>query len=277
MNDLTIKPAQLAKRGNAVETARAVSEVQAAVTVAQARPRDVARAMDAMRQSCNQLALAESAFYRFNRGGEQITGPSIQLATELARCWGNMSHGVRELSRSDGESEMLAYAWDLETNMRADTSFIVPHVRDKRSGQVSLTDARDIYENNANNAARRLREMIFRVLPPWYRDEATGACHKTLERGKGDTPLPVRISAMLDAFAKMGIGRDRIEARLGIKPDAMTPVDLGSLAVVYRSLQRGETTKELEFPTLTAMEVARQLAEEEHASSNESAPAGEGE
>jgi hypothetical protein len=258
-------PAQAIARTERTESARAIAEVQAAITVAQARPRDEARAMDQMKRSCDRPAVAQRAFYRFSRGGESITGPTIQIAMELARCWGNMNYGVRELRRGEGESEMLAFAWDLEANMRADISFIVPHERSKKSGKTALSDPRDIYENNANNAARRLREMIFRVLPPWFREEAVNACHKALEvgeEGERDKPMPVRISTMLDAFAKIGINRDRIEARLGMKADTMTPVDLASLGIIYRSLQRGETTKEIEFPTATAADVARQLAEE---------------
>jgi hypothetical protein len=267
-------PTRLVERSNAGESARAVAEVQAAITVAQARPRDTARAMEEMKRSSGTLAMAEIAFYRYARGGEQITGPTIQIAMELARCWGNMSYGIRELRRAETESEMQAFAWDLEANMRVSTDFVVPHERSKKSGKVQLSDPRDIYENNTNQASRRLREMILRVLPPWYREEAVSACHRTLEKGKGDVPLPVRINAMLEAFAKIGVSRDRIEARLGGKADTMTPVDLANLGVVYRSLQRGEATKEIEFPSATAMDVARQLSSQEGANEPAQAPEG---
>lgn len=262
MTDTSFVPNPPKQAVERTEAARAIAEVQAAITVAQARPRDVARATDQMKRSCEHPAVAKRAFYRFARGGETISGPTIQIAMELARCWGNMSYGIRELRRGEGESEMLAFAWDLEANMRADISFIVPHERSKRSGKVPLSDPRDIYENNTNNAARRLREMIFRVLPPWLREEAVETCHKTLTIGDAserDKPMPVRISAMLDAFAKLGVSRERIEAKLGMKADAMTPVDLANLGVVYGSLRRGETTKDEEFPSTTAADVSRQL------------------
>ncbi len=253
---------QVPERSNATEAARAVAEVQAPITAAQAKPRDTTRAMEEMKRSASTIAMAEIAFYRYARGGEQITGPTIQIAMELARCWKNMSYGIRELRRDGSESEMQAFAWDLEANVRVSTDFIVPHERSKKTGKVQLSDARDIYENNTNNASRRLREMILRVLPPWYREEAVTACHRTLEKGKGDTPLPVRVNSMLEAFAKLGVSRERVEARLGGKADTMTPVDLANLGIVYRSLQRGETTKDIEFPSTTAMDVARQLAQE---------------
>lgn len=243
-----------------VEQSRAIAEVQAMVTVAQSRPRDVTRAMEQMRQSCAMMGLAERAFFKFPRGGQSVSGKSIHLAVELARCWGNVNYGIRELSRDDigGQSEMLAFAWDLETNSRADTTFIVPHKRDKKGGPEALVDLRDIYENNANNGARRLREMIFRIVPPWYREKAAELCHETLQRGEGDEPLPVRIANMVAAFAGIGIGRDRIEARVG-SVDKMTAVDLANMIVSFKSIKAGEISKDEEFPPLTAGQVNQLL------------------
>ena len=74
-------------QATAIEQARAVAEVQAAVTVAQAIPRDVQRAVAEMRDACGRLALAQRAFYSVpNRGN----GPTVHLARELARIWGNI-------------------------------------------------------------------------------------------------------------------------------------------------------------------------------------------
>lgn len=245
-----------------VEQSRAVAEVQAMVTVAQAHRRDITRAMESMRQSCAMMGLAERAFFKFPRGGQTVAGPSIHLAVELARCWGNVNYGIRELSRDDyaGQSEMLAFAWDMETNARADTTFIVPHMRDKKGGAEALTDMRDIYENNANNGARRLREMIFRILPPWYREKAKLLCQETLANGEGEQPLPLRIANVVAGLAGLGIGRERIEAKIGMNVDEMTPLDLANLIVAARSIKAGEVSANEEFPPVTAAEVSKQLA-----------------
>lgn len=244
-----------------IEHSRAVAEVQAMVIVAQSRRRDVSRALEDMKQSCGRMALAERAFFSFRRGGSSVNGPSIQLARELARCWGNVNTGVRELDRDDarGRSEMLAFGWDLETNLRADVTFIVPHMRDKTGGPVPLTDMRDIYENNANNAARRLREMIFACLPVWFREEGIALCRATLEKGESDDPLPLRISKMLAFYAGMGISRERVEARLGASVDTMTVVDLANYGILARSIKNGEANKDEEFPPVTAGQVGQIL------------------
>ena len=89
-------------QGTVVEQSRAIAEVQAAVVVAQQMPRDIDRAVREMRRSCGQRSLAEKAFYRFPRAGETISGETVQLAQELARCFGNMQYGIVELRRDDG-------------------------------------------------------------------------------------------------------------------------------------------------------------------------------
>src|SRR4051794_39845438 len=84
-------------QATAVEQARAVAEVQGAIVVAQQCPRSMSLAVQQMRESCRQKGLAERAFFRYSRGGGQITGPSVHLARELARCFGNIQYGITEL------------------------------------------------------------------------------------------------------------------------------------------------------------------------------------
>lgn len=249
-------------QGTAVEQSRAVAEVQAAVIVAQQCPRDTQAALKAMRESCRMKRLAEKAFFRYERGGEQVTGPTVQLARELARIWGNISYGISELSRDDehGQSELQAWAWDLQTNVRPAQIFIVPHARDTKRGVKKLVDMRDIYEHNTNQGARRLRQQIWAVLPPWFVDEAQDICYKTLEDG-GGVPLDQRIRKALDLFeAEYGVVEDQVEQRLGRPVTRWTPHDVAQLTVIYKSLQRGEVRVEDEFPVerVTAAEITGQ-------------------
>jgi len=243
-----------------VEQSRAIAQVQGALLVAMQNPRDELRAIERMRDACGQFQLADNAFFKYSRGGSTVTGPSIHLATELARCWGNIEYGVSEMRRDDasGASEMASYAWDQETNNRVTTTFIVPHKRDKRGGAVPLVDLRDIYENNANNAARRLRECILRVLPKAFVEEAKTLCMRTLEHG-GDVPLNERRAKLLEAFASLGVTKAQIEHKVGRKADALTGLDLGVLRVTFTSLKRGETTVEDEFQVDQTEEVAAQI------------------
>lgn len=246
-------------RGNAasqatvVEQSRAIAEVQGALMVADRRPRDKSRALNDALESCRTREVAEAAFFKFNRGGGSVAGETVHLARELARCWGNIVHAVVELDRDDeaGKSEMMAYAWDLETNARAQLQFIVPHLRDKKGGASRLTDARDIYENNANMGARRLRECIFAVLPNYLVKSASDECRRTLERGESEEPAAVRTAKLLTAFAAIGIDKARIEVKMGNVAN-FTAVDLANLRIAYQSIKRQEINAEDEFPRLAA-------------------------
>lgn len=258
-----------ASQATNIEQSRAIAEVQAMVLVAQRAPRDEARAMAQAMQSCSQKAVADRAFFSFSRGGGNVNGESIHLATELARCWGNIDYGIMELARDDvhGHTEMLAFAWDLETNAKSRQTFIVPHVRDTRQGKKPLTDMRDIYENNANNGARRLRECIFRVLPPYLKVAAAQKCREVLEKGEGDQPLPARIATAIERFSKIGISLDRIEAKYG--PNGRwTPVELANLQITFQSIRQGETTADEAFPKPGTADVTgdlKKLADEQKA------------
>jgi hypothetical protein len=280
----TVKPtdilAQAAKaRGDAssqattVEQSRAIAEVQGALVVAQQRPRNQQRALAAVEEACSMQAVAGSAFFKFPRGSSTVSGESIHLAVELARCWGNITYAIVELDRDDvrGQSEMLAYAWDLETNASSRLGFIVPHKRDKKGGAEVLSDLRDIYENNANMGARRLRECIFRVIPRWLIEAATEKCRETLAKGVDGKPLAVQLNEAVKAFGALGIDPARIEARYG--PIAsMTTVDLVNLKVSYRSVSRKEIDAEEEFPRVAHVETATALAATKRAAPERPAP-----
>ncbi|MFC5187106.1 hypothetical protein [Actinomadura harenae] len=240
-------------QATAVEQSRAVAEVHASVLLARESPRNIAAAQEAIRQVCTKPTFAERAFYSFPRGDGTVNGESIYLARELARCWGNIQYGVNELRRDDvaGESEILAWAWDVETNTRASQTFIVPHARDTKKGRKPLIDLRDIYENNANNGSRRLREAIFAVLPSWLIEDAKQTCSQTLEQGNG-TSLEQRVAEAVDAFGQQGITAARLEAKVGKPRTKWTGADIARLEVVFRSLSRRETTIDDEFPVAPA-------------------------
>lgn len=258
MSDLTEYESRFAETGKAsapakpgqatmVEQARAIAEVRAAVMIAMDRPRDRTGAINEMREVCSIPALAERAFFRVPRGNEHVNGESIHLARELARCWGNIDYGVKELSRDDarGQSELLAFAWDLQTNARSEITFIVPHVKGRANKR--LTGTQEIYENNASFAGRRLREAIFAVLPVWFKAEAADICHKTLETG-GGKPLVQRVADLRAAFEAIGVTAAQLEKKRGRKIGEFTPEDVGALRVVYGSIKRNEVAAAEEFP-----------------------------
>ncbi len=223
-----------------IESERAIAEVQAKLVIALRNPRKPARAYDQVIATCQRYEFAEEATYSYKRGSETIGGPSIRLAEEIARAWGNIEFGTRELSRKDGVSEMEAYCWDLQTNTQSSQKFTVKHVRDTKSGQYPVKGERDIYEVTANMAGRRLRARILAIVPPDLVSAALEECARTLAKGDGN-PLSDRIAKAVTAFSKLGVNKFLLEARLKHPVDAITAEELSELIRIHNSIRDGQS------------------------------------
>lgn len=223
---------------------RQAQEVQAAMVVAKKFPRDEYDAYNRIMKSCERLSLAESSMYEYPRGGTKVSGPSIRLAEALAQAWGNLDFGIMELDQKNGESTVMAYAWDLETNTRQSKIFQVKHERKAKQKINKLDDPRDIYELVANMGARRMRACILGVIPGDVVDAAVEKCKETLRTGYKES-LEDRIRKMLTIFDKeFQVSRDMLEQYIGCNIDAFTENDFIRLRNVYRSLRDGMAKRE---------------------------------
>lgn len=226
-----------------IATSRAAQEVQAAVVLAKKFPRDEAAAYARIMRACQRKGLAEQASYAYKRGGSMVTGPSIRLAEALAGAWGNVDSGVIELEQRRGESSVMAYCWDLESNRRETLVFTVPHKRVTKTGEYPLTDPRDVYELVMNQAARRLRSCILKCIPGDVVEAAEKACEATLSGG-GKEPIADRARKMVAAFSEIGVTQPMIEARLTHPIAAIAEAELAQLRAIYTSLRDGVSKRE---------------------------------
>lgn len=224
-------------------TSRAAQEVQAAMVIAKRYPRNVVASEARIIAACTRKGLAEESTYTYSRGGTKITGPSIRLAEAMAQNWGNLDFGIIELQQSRGESHVMAYAWDLETNARQVKVFTVAHVRRTGKNNVPLDDPRDIYETVANNGARRLRACILGIIPGDIQDSALEQCRKTLA-GDSKEPLVDRARKMVTAFSDFGVTLPMIEGYLQHKIEAVSEQQLAKLRGIYTGLKDGVSKRE---------------------------------
>lgn len=241
MNDLAMQYDNQQQGGVLAQTSssREMEEVKGQIFMAKQFPRNVFQSEQRILDNCKRPALAEVAVYSYPRGGTKVEGPSIRLAEVLAQNWGNLSFGVKELEQREGESVAMAYAWDLETNVRQEKIFTVKHSRKARGKLTKLDDPRDIYELVANNGARRVRSCILGIIPGDIVDKAVEECNKTL-RGNSSGPLKDRIGKALKAFKeKYRVTQDQIEGRFGYNIDAFTERDYADLINIFNSLKDG--------------------------------------
>lgn len=226
---------------------RQASEVQGAIYMAKQFPRDQMDSQLRINKMCERLSLANVARYTYPRGGQSISGPSIRLAEAIAQAWGNIDYGVIELKNSNGMSEMMAYAWDLETNVRRTMIFTVKHERDTRQGKQALTDNRDIYEIAANMGARRVRACILGIIPGDIVDDAVKICANTIVKGEGKN-FDDSLKNMLIGFEKSyKVSRKQIEEYIGYDIKNFSVEDLANLKGVYDSIKDGIAKREAYF------------------------------
>lgn len=231
-----------------VQSSRQVQEVQAAMLIAKRFPRDMIQAHKRIIDACSRKSLAERAMYAYPRGGQTVTGPSIRMAEAIAQVWGNLDFGIVELDKKPamggfpGESVMMAYCYDLETNSRSTKVFTVKHKRDTKKGSMNLNDERDIYELVANNGARRLRSCILSIIPGDVVESAIERCEQTLQHDQ--EPIVDRIKKMVVAFADLGVNQEMLEKRLAHKMDVTTETELVGLRKIYTSIKDGFGVRE---------------------------------
>jgi len=218
-----------------IESQRAIAEAQGQLTLAKRFPRSVSAAITEFLDACNSPEFAATAFYTVpNRG----SGPSIRFAEEAARCYGNFVYGHRELSRSEGKSEIEVYAWDMEKNNRSTRQITVMHVRDKTGGATKLTDQGDIDNRIANVASKQMRGRILALMPKHLVAAGIAAAKRTLA-GDGEKPLRDRILAMSQAFGRLGVTNVVLVAHLGHSVDDTTLDELADLTGIYNAIKEG--------------------------------------
>jgi len=252
--------------GTQMMIGRQSQEVQAAIFLAKQFPRDEEVALQRILQQCKRKKLAEEAEYEFPKGGTKVNGPSIRLAEVIAQCWGNIDYGIIELEQKPDRSEAMAYAWDLETNVRRTMHFTVPHIRVTKKGTQHLDDPRDKYEIFANLGARRVRACILGIIPGDVIDQALEACRQTIKDSYKE-PLSERIPKMLDVFLKeFKVTQQMIEEYIGVKVEAISENDFIRLSNIYRSLRDGMAKPEAYFKMNGASaDTGKSKAEEEFA------------
>lgn len=232
-----------------IEQERAIAEAQGQLILAKKFPRDFMKAFAELMEACRMPSLANEAFYSLPKGGQTVTGPSIRLAEEIARCYGNFEYGHRELSRTPatvmepGKSEVEVYAWDKEKNNRSIRQITVTHTIDKSGATKRIAYQKDIDDKIANVASKQIRGRILALMPKAMVASAIDECRKTLA-GNNEEPVSVRVNRMVATFAKYGVTIPHLEGYLKHKLDQTTSEELVELIGVFNAIKEGQPISE---------------------------------
>lgn len=274
MNELAIKENndELAtvEVGMTAAAAREQYEIQAASIMAKKFPRDELAANQKLINVFTRAEAANRACYSFPRGGTKVTGASVQLARQAARCWGNLRSGFTVVSVDNDFVHIKGYCLDLETNSRREEeSKFKKKVQRKINGVSAWVtpDDRDLRELINKNGAICERNAILALIPPDMISDAIKRANDTLraaaagelKANKEDT-----IKAMLSYFASLDVTQEMLEKLLGHAVKDVNAEELAELRKVLISIKDGNTKREDHFdlPQNKASAAVESLAED---------------
>ena len=249
-------PAVQSGFGDDPAIAREVATVQGQILIAKRFPRDVDVSLQKIERACSRTRLASLAVYQYQRGGTDITGPSIRLAEAVASSWGNVKYGFDVVESNELTNKVRAYAYDMESNVQAERIFSVSNFRFTKSGQYKMTDPRDIYENIANNASRRIRACILEIIPADVIEYAMECCDRTIRQNIKITPET--LDKLCAAFADFGVTKIQIEAKIQRNLSSIGTAQYIQLRNIYTSLKDGIAKADECFPSLEEAKAERE-------------------
>lgn len=234
-----------AESGELAPTASAAAvaaEVQAGMIVAKRYPRNEDLAYQKLLKACTRTAFAEDALYSYPRGGNTIEGPSVNLAREAARVWGNIEYGFVIVRDEKDERQLRGWAWDKETNTRnfSEASFQKLIQRKTKSGETRwvVPDEREQRELTNKHGAVLERNSILKSIPKDFIEDALLACRATLKKQTEQDPDGARKRIIL-AFSDLHITPEMLEQKLGHPLATCTAAELTELRSVHTALKDG--------------------------------------
>jgi len=239
------------------QMARAQAEIQAALVVADRRPRNEEAVWRKVAKSVARPAFAETAFYCYPRGGHDIFGPSINLAREIARLWGNLRSGYHVYDSADGQRTISASAWDLETNAHGESQDCFKKLHQRTDYKTGVTtwvepDERDLRELTERRAAVQVRNCILRIMPRDKIDEFVAQAREVVKGKQAGLSPEGKKAELLAGFERLGVYAEQVEAycqeHFGHGLEATTPEERTELTGVGTGIRDDASKREEYFP-----------------------------
>lgn len=235
--------------GTASSVAREEAEMKTAIVLARSNPRNEHAAFAKIMGSCGRITFADGAVYSFPRGGQTVSGPSIQMARELARCWGNVRFGIRIVTEDTNNVHIKGYAYDLESNNYVEAEDKFQKLVQRKGGWVK-PDERDLRELINRRGAICVRNAILQIMPPDIVDDAVTKVQETLRKaanGELEKDRPAAIKKMVMSFADVHVTAEMLATKLGHPLDIINDAEFAELRTIFASIRDGNSKREEHF------------------------------
>lgn len=236
---------EIAMKSNAIANAMAagaMAEIRLAMQMALENPRNESHAIGRVTKCCKRFAFAERALYSFPRGGTTVSGASIRLAEEMAKCWTNLRWGFYVVLDEGQKRTVRGWAWDLEANAKKEIDLTFDKLIYRKNQGWITPDERDLLELTNRQGSKAVRNAILGLLPWDIVQDAMSICRQTVQEGIKDDPDKFSKN-MIQAFQlELGISGSELVNYVGFPLEQMTPAQLTNMRELYRAIKDGETT-----------------------------------
>lgn len=173
-----------------------------------------------------------------------VEGPSIKLALQLVRRYGNAAADVRHIEENEDEVKLMAVFLDYETNVRLSKSYTVSKWQRRRNGQTVRLDSQRLSAHIQANGSKALRNIILDSLPEELVHQAYKKVRALAERkAKKEIHDPKKWAEdTVKAFAVMKVPKEALVAYFGHDLDACSQEEVTKLRGIYNAIKDGHTT-----------------------------------
>lgn len=218
-------------------------EIESTIVIAKKFPRNEQAAFGTLMRSCQRQSFASIVTYRFPRGGKNVEGPSVYLAKEAARIWGNIRFGFDIVADTETSRHIRGWAWDVETNAKSsydDSLEKLIQRKDPASGKTKWVtpDERDLRELTNKRGAICVRNSLLDLLPSDLIDDAITEAKKNLASNASQNIDEARKS-IIKAFGGLGVSVEELERYLTHSLTTATASEVAELRQVWKSISDG--------------------------------------
>lgn len=255
MNDLvkSDEPAAMvpaSEAGTLGAMVRARAEIESAITVAKKFPRDETAIYAKLMKAVERAGLAEDAVYSLPRGNESVEGPSVYLAREAARLWGNNRFGVRIVTEDEDRVHLCGYHYDAEHNSLCEVEDKFQKLVYRKSRGWIKPDELQLRELVNRRGAFAMRNAILQALPRDFIDDAVERAKETMKKAAAGDLKQSREDAVrrvVRAFDRFAVTTAMIAAKLKHDVALVSDEELADLRRVYKSMADGASKREDHF------------------------------
>lgn len=245
----------------------AIEQIRAEITIARSMPRSMEVARRGLLETAKRPAFAEIALYRLPFGQTPVIGPSIRLAEEVIRLWGNLKIDYRfERYATDANGYGVEVAsvivTDLETNTSITEPMIVPLTAERKRAKGTVVGERmgaggqrlfivklgesEIRRERGKARSIARRNAILTLVPRDLIDEVIAQVQQTLQSQDKTDPRASGRRLLDRLTSAYHVNLEQLAHMIGADLDNLTPHDCHELRRVGEHMRdTGQSWRDL--------------------------------